>query len=333
MSIKTGILLCLATSACSVDTSGNVVGRQCAALTAFTPSQASLESSFQGTIFTIVLENKSRAQMLHGNSAKYFQSLVAQGALANGYTDARVHPSEPNYIWMVSGQNFGILDNDAPAAHHIASTSHLVDQIENVGKTWKTYQESMGAPCQVVSNGKYAVKHNPFVFFDDIVGWDGTTLTRQQRCLDHVVDYAQFDADLAAGSVPDYVFITPNMVNDMHDGTIADGDKWLSTEVPKILNSPAYQHGGVLFITADEGEGRSITEWSQSDDPPFLVLSPLAKAGYVSDVPYDTTSYLKTVQAMLGVEPLPCGDPSETTIETMDDLFDTSMPALDNHIP
>ena len=279
-------------------------------------------------MFTLVLENKSRDQMLHGSQAPYFQSLVKQGAWANGYSDARVHPSEPNYIWMVAGQNFGILDDDAPAAHHIASTSHLADQIEKVGKTWKTYQESMGEPCGVVATGKYAVKHNPFVFFDDIVGWNGSTPLRQQRCLDHVVDYSQFDIDLATGDVADYVFITPNMINDMHDGSIADGDSWLSSEVPKILSSPAYQNGGVLFITADEGEGRSATDWSQADDPPFLVLSPLARAGYVSDKPYDTSSYLKTVQTMLGVEPLPCGEASEvSSVETMDDLFIAAMPA------
>ena len=328
--IKLGLVLAgLTAGACSVDTSGNVVGRQCAALTASTPAASALESSFQGSVFTIVLENKSRAQMLQGTDAPYFQSLVKQGALANGYTDARVHPSEPNYIWMVSGQNFGILDDDAPAAHHIASTSHLADQIEKVGKTWKTYQESMGAPCGVVSAGTYAVKHNPFVFFDDIVGWDGATPLRQQRCLDHVVDYRQLDVDLAADNVPDYVFITPNLINDMHDGTIADGDRWLAREVPKILASPAYQNGGVLFITADEGEGRSATDWSQADDPPFLVLSPLAKVGYVSEQTYDTTSFVKTVQAMLGVEALPCGDASAVAaVETMDDLFIAPMPSM-----
>ncbi|CAN5842714.1 hypothetical protein BH11MYX2_BH11MYX2_10310 [soil metagenome] len=324
----------LALAACTVNTSGNVVGQTCSPLSATTPAQSALESSFQGTVFTIVLENKSRSQLLNSADAKYFQSLVAQGALAKGYSDALVHPSEPNYIWMVSGQNFGILDDDEPTAHHLATTSHLADQIEKVGKTWKTYQESMGEPCQVVSHGLYAVKPNPFVSFDDIVGWDGTNFTRQQRCLDHVVDYSQFDADLAADKVPDYVFITPNMINDMHDGSIADGDKWLSTEVPKILSSPAYLNGGVLFITADEGKGRSATDWTQDDDPPFLALSPLAKAGYVSDAPYDTTSYLKTVQAILGVDPLPCGDAQDVSAAvTMDDLFSARMPAAASTMP
>jgi phospholipase C len=323
-----GVLsLGLVSAACTVDTSGNVDGQSCRPLTADTPAQSSLESQFQGTVFTIVLENKSRAQMLEGSKAPYLKSLAQKYTVANGYTDARVHPSEPNYIWMVSGQNFGILDDNAPAAHHIAAEGHIADQLERVGKTWKTYQESMGAACKVVSEGDYAVKHNPFAFFDNVVGWSGNTPLRQQRCVEHVVDYSELESDLKNDTVPDYVFITPNMKNDMHDGSIEDGDKWLAREVPKILASKAWQNGGVLFITADEGEGRSVTDWSQDDDPPFIVVSPLAKKGYVSNEVYDTSSFLKTVQAIEGVEALPCGEDG-VAVETMNELFDAPLPTM-----
>src|SRR5678815_1761201 len=101
---------------------------------------------------------------------------------------------------------------------------------------------------------------------------------------------------------PKYVFITPNLDNNMHDGSVAQGDAWLSREVPKILGSDAFNKGGVLFLLWDEGSGTL----SKGDDPPFIAISPNAKAGYVSNVDYDTSSYLKTVQQVLGVEELPC---------------------------
>ncbi len=78
-------------------------------------------------------------------------------------------------------------------------------------------------------------------------------------------------------------------------GTIADGDAWLSREVPKILASSAYLHGGALFVLWDEGE-------NNGDDPPFFVVSPNAKAGSTSQTAYDTSSYLKTVEAALGAK-------------------------------
>jgi acid phosphatase len=135
-----------------------------------------------------------------------------------------------------------------------------------------------------------------------------------------VVDYSQFDVDLAAKKLPKYVFITPNLQNDMHDGSIEQSDAWLSREVPKILGSDAFNNGGVLFILWDEGGGLPST-----DDPPFIAISPNAKPGYVSKLPYDTSSYLKTVELILGLDPLPCASKAADTVSSMDDLFTVPM--------
>ncbi len=103
------------------------------------------------------------------------------------------------------------------------------------------------------------------------------------RYTSHVVDYSQLAIDLANNTLPDYVFITPDLDDDMHDGTIAEGDAWLAREVPKLLASPAFQHGGVIFLLWDEGSGTPA-----GDDPPFIAISPNAKVGYTSTVDYDT---------------------------------------------
>jgi len=300
----------LAGTACAPNNSGNT-DVQCSAIST---APAVRPADWTGSVFVIVMENHDRNSIIGNASAPYINGLAAQGAEAAGYHDSYVHPSEPNYIWMVAGENFGILNDDDPnGGNAIKSTSHLADQIEAGGLTWKTYQESMGEPCGLTSHGHYAVKHNPFAYFSDINGWDGTKFQPSARCTEHVVDYSQFDADLAAGHVPDYVFITPNMVNDMHDGSIAQGDAWLAAEVPKILAADRFKQGGALFLLWDEGS-------SQGDDPPFIVVSPNAKAGFVSQTDYDTSAFLKTTQAMLGVEALPC-DPNPATVPVMSDLF------------
>jgi phospholipase C len=296
----------------TANTSGNT-DAVCRSLSTPTTT-AARSASFKGTVFTIVMENKSYGEIMGNPQAPYLNQLMKSNAVAAGYHDSYVHPSEPNYIWMVAGQNFGILNDDDPnAGNVIMSQSHLADQLEAAGMSWKAYQEGMGAPCGLKSHGLYAVKHNPFMYFADINGWNGTTFEPGPRCAEHVVDYSQLDADIAAGKVPDYVFITPNMRNDMHDGTIADGDKWLAAEVPKILASDAYKNGGALFILWDEGS-------SQGDDPPFIAISPNVKPGFVSQANYDTSSFLLTVQTMLGVEPLPCAVKPET-VTAMSDLF------------
>jgi hypothetical protein len=297
----------------AANTSGSTT-EVCRALTGTT---AARPEAWKGSVFTIVMENKSYGDIIGNGAAPYINQLAQQNALAAGYHDSYVHPSEPNYIWMVAGENFGILnDNDPSASNVITSHSHLADQLERAGLSWKSYQESMGAPCGLTSHGTYAVKHDPFVYFADVNGWNGTTFAPGARCTDHVVDYSQLATDLAAGQVPDYVFITPDLQHDMHDGSIAAGDAWLAAELPKILASSAYKNGGALFILWDEGS-------SQSDDPPFIAVSPNAKPGFVSNVSYDTSSYLKTVQDMLGVEPLPCAAQPEA-VQPMNDLFTTA---------
>ena len=67
-----------------------------------------------------------------------------------------------------------------------------------------------------------------------------------------------------------------------------------------LVAQPSDQNGGVLFLLWDEGS-------NNGDDPPFIVASPNAQRGFTSQAAYDTSAFLKTTQAILGVEALPCG--------------------------
>jgi hypothetical protein len=308
-------LLCLA--GCSGPNDSGSVSVACRPLTV---TAAQRSPDWSGTVFTIVMENHNRDEIIGNGAAPFINGLARQNAVAAGYHDSYVHPSEPNYLWMVAGENFGILnDNDPGPTNAISSEAHIADQVERAGLTWRSYQESMGEPCGLKSHDVYAVKHNPFAYFDDINGYSGTIVAPTARCIEHVVDYSEFDGDLAAGRIPDYVFITPNLMDDMHDGTVADGDAWLSREVPKILESDAYKRGGVLFLLWDEGS-------NSGDSAPFIAISPNAKHGYVSTTPYDTSSYLLTVQMVLGVDPLPCAA-HPGSVQPMSDLFAPALPS------
>ncbi|HEY1693624.1 MAG TPA: alkaline phosphatase family protein [Polyangiaceae bacterium] len=302
--------------ACSAgpNTSGNT-SVACRPLSA---APTSRPAAWRGSVFTIVMENHSLGDILGNAAAPYINALAAQGGVADGYHDSYVHPSEPNYLWMVAGENFGILDDDDPGpSNTIASQSHLADQIELAGLTWRAYEESMGQPCGLSSHGTYAAKHDPFVYFSDINGWNGSSFTPGPRCTEHVVDYGQLDADIVSGALPDYVFITPNLDDDMHDGSVAAGDAWLATEVPKILATDAYKNGGALFLLWDEGS-------NSGDHPPFIAVSPGIAKGTVSQTSYDTSSFLLTVQDMLGVQALPCAA-QPASVTPMSGLFDVPL--------
>ena len=133
--------------------------------------------------------------------------------------------------------------------------------------------------------------------------------------------------DLGQGVLPRYVFITPDLDNDMHDGSVSDSDTWLSREIPKLMATDAYKNGGAIFLRGDEGGG-----YPADDDPPFLIISPNVKPGYVSQVDYNTSSYLKTVEMMMGVAALPCV-PERGAVEAMTDMFMTPLTAEPSLVP
>ncbi|KAF9103364.1 hypothetical protein BGX29_003456, partial [Mortierella sp. GBA35] len=137
--------------------------------------------------------------------------------------------------------------------------------------TWKTYQEDMPDVCAAQSevSGLYFQKHNPFVVHQSIA-------KNSTRCK-NVVPATQLSADLAAAAastaattdtsggassqLPNYMYYTPNMINDGHNTTVRDATKWLSTFLPSLLSNPAYQASNTLLvITFDETEDYFIQD-------------------------------------------------------------------------
>jgi len=268
------------------------------------------------TVWIILMENHNWSQILGSKNAPYINSLLPKASHTEQYFNPPgIHPSLPNYLWLEAGTNFGILDDNPPSVNSQTTTQHLVTFLQNKGITWKTYQENIdGLTCPLATAGEYAVKHNPFVYFDDVTGNQNPN---SAECISHVRPFTEIANDLATGNVAQYNFITPNLCDDMHDrckpihNAIAQGDTWLSQNLPTILNSAAYQTGAV-FITWDEA--------ATGDGPiGMIVLSPFAKgAGYQNSIHYTHGSTLRTFQEIFGVTPF-LGDAANQT--DLSDLF------------
>jgi phosphatidylinositol-3-phosphatase len=252
------------------------------------------------TVFLILMENHDWNTLLGSPNCPYLNTvLLPQASSCSRYYSPRdLHPSEPNYLWLVAGTNFGLRNDNPPSANHQSSTNTLFHLLDSAGLSWRTYQEDItGTTIPDVNNGHYAVRHNPFVFFDEV-------LTNLDYCTNHVRPFTELAGDLANQTVARFNFLTPNLTNDMHDpspgspSTRIQGDAWLARTLPTILTSPAYTNGGALFITFDEGG-------AASDGPiGMILLSPRAKGGgSTSSRLYDHSSMLRTVQDILGVRP------------------------------
>ncbi|MDX6418692.1 MAG: phosphatidylinositol-3-phosphatase [Trebonia sp.] len=103
------------------------------------------------------------------------------------------------------------------------------------------------------------------------------------------------------------------MTHDMHDGTVAQGDTWLSAAVPALLSSEAFtQRRSLLFITWDENDD------SPGNEVATLVIAQGVPAGFKSQVPYNHYSLLHTIETAWGLAPLTANDAAATA---MSDFF------------
>ncbi len=272
------------------------------------------------TVFLILMENHNWSDIKGSPSAPYINNTILPMAshTEQYYNPPGNHPSEPNYLWLEAGTNFGISDDADPAANHQGTKLHLVTLLNNAHMEWKSYQEDIsGNDCPLTRTGAYAPKHNPMVFFDDVTN---TNDPQSASCLAQVRPYTELGTDLQKKTVARYNFITPNLCNDMHDSCgplndpVKQGDTWLAQNLPTILNSQAYKNGGIVFITWDEGEG--------GDGPiGMIVLSADAKGGgYSNTIHYTHSSTLRTLEEIFGVTPL-LGDAAHAT--DLSDLFKT----------
>jgi hypothetical protein len=221
-------------------------------------------------IFVIVMENRSYSQAI---ASSYVSSLAVQYAVATNYHGVS-HPSLPNYLALTSGTTWGIADD----GFHALPAGGLGAQLTSAGIEWRAYMEGMTNGC-FHSPYPYALKHNPFAYYGS-------------ACPPQVVPLTQFAPDMA-GAVPQFVWITPNLCHDGHDCSSSVADAWLSQTVPSILNSNAWQDGGMLVITWDEGEDSANSVLT-------LIVRP-NPVTHQSAKPYDHYSLLATIEDQLGV--------------------------------
>jgi PKD repeat protein len=275
------------------------------------------------TVFLIFMESIPWSQIKGSSNAPYMNNtLLPQASYCSQYYNLHNNPgfdSEPTYLWVEAGTNFGITDDNLPSVNHQSTTNHLVTLLKSLGISWKTYQEDIsGTYVPLTNTNSYVPRHNPFVFFDDVTG---TNNPNYAYGIAHIRPYGELQGDLDSKTVARYIFITPDLCNDMHtscsplNNQVAQGDDWLSTEIPKIMASAAYSNNGVIFITWDDGNANGVPIG-------LIAISPMAKGGgYNSTVAYSHSCLLRTIQEMLQATPL-IRDAANVT--NLSELFNSS---------
>jgi len=240
-------------------------------------------------VVVIVMENREYDRIVGSSKAPYLNSLIRGGGLATRFYGTR-HPSLPNYIALTGGSTFTI-QSDCKYCH-IKSTN-IVDQFERAGISWKAYIEDMPTFCYGGAvAGDYAKKHNPFAYYDTITA-------NPARCR-RVVPATELTPDVDNGRLPRFVWITPDLCNDMHDCRIGTGDRYLSRIVPPLLQ--ALGPHGFLALTWDEGSSDAgCCRYATGGHIATVLVGPDVRPGTRSARPADHYSLLRTIEQAFGL--------------------------------
>jgi phosphatidylinositol-3-phosphatase len=231
-------------------------------------------------IVVVVEENRSQHNIIGNKSAPFINQLAANGAMM-AQSFAEMHPSEPNYYALFAGNTL-VNANDCPV--NAGNTPNLGSQLLSAGYTFVGYAESLPTPgSQECKAGKYARKHVPWVSFSNIPAA-------------YSLPFSAFPAPANYASLPTVAFVTPNLDNDMHDGSIAQGDTWLYENLSQYA-AWAKANNSLLILTWDEDDN------TPRNQIPTVIYGANVRTGSYSE-PISHYNVLSTLEQMYGLPKL-----------------------------
>jgi acid phosphatase len=252
-----------------------------------------------------MLENHSFGQVIGNPAMPYLNGLATAHSLAADYF-ADAHPSIPNYFMLTTG-NFETFDDGFTGT---ISDDNIVRALTGAGKSWKAYIESIPSTGYLGPNsGTYLKRHNPFAYLSDVNAATPQAAAQAAK----MVPFSQLSSDLAAGSLPNFVYVLPNSQDDAHDcpggGTsctsdqqLAAADAWLKANIDPVITSPKFGNS-VLIITFDESVNTDIT--NGGGQVMTVLVGPHVKTGFRSSTMYQHQSLLRLVLQLLNVSDMP----------------------------
>jgi hypothetical protein len=281
----------------------------------------------------VIMENESQSELIGNSEAPNTNALADQYGLAT-QSYAIGHPSLPDYLELLSGTTSRVTDDGSPSSEGIsASVPTLTNQLEKAGISWKAYMEAMPSAGYTGGDttccgGQYYQHHNPFVYFPTVVSLPDFATT--------VVPSTTMMSDLNASAPPNFVWVTPNGADDMHDGSInangdanpSVGDAWLGNFVSQVQSTSWYAHAGRIVIEWDEGSNSDTSGVGNAGEGGggrivTIVVSAALKRGPKQDAtPVNTAGVLRSIE---GVYALPyLADAADSSNGNIDALLDAT---------
>lgn len=224
-------------------------------------------------VLVVIEENHSYSEIVGSPQAPYINTLISEGAVLT-HSYGVTHPSEPNYLALFSGSTHGVTTDNCPLTFSSAS---LESQLRAGSKTFKGYSEELpSVGSMVCTYNEYARKHVPWTDFSSDKSTDN-------------LPFSDFPSSNFA-NLPTVSFVIPDLMDDMHDGSIQQGDSWFQQHLMNYVTW-ARNNNSLLILTFDEDDG------SASNHILTLFVGPMVKPGKYTET-INHYNVLRTIEQM-----------------------------------
>ncbi len=210
----------------------------------------------------------------------------------------------------------------------------LTDELNERGISWRYYTPTAG----VIWTAPNAIQH---MCVPNPPPPNATACTGSDWTNSVVIPETQVLTDIISGKLAQVSWIMPTGANSDHAGmtTSTGGPSWVASVVNAIGNSP-YWSNTTIIITWDDWGGwydhvppkvvNDGTSWGSGYiygfRVPLIVVSPYARAGYISHVNHDFGSILNFVEQVFGLPSLGYADAYADNLSDCFDIKQTPIP-------
>jgi len=272
------------------------------------------------------------AQVAESDIPNYW-AYARQFVLADRYFTSVHGPSVPNFFYAIAAQSGGVIDDGGDPGPGTDCTGiswgdfavldsagnityqapcfdfqTLADNLQSAGLTWKCYADGGDGGIFTLIRHLY---NNP---------------DRQE----HIAPTAQFSSDAQNGRLPAMSWLFPiSPWTEEPPESVCQGENWTVQQLNAIMQGPDW-NSTVVFLTYDDFGGfydhvppPQLDLFGLGPRVPLLIISPFAKAGYISHTVYEHSSILKFVETRYNLPALTARD---RMASDMLDSFDFTQP-------
>ena len=242
---------------------------------------------------------------------------VKDGAITpDGYAvNTMAPPYQPSFVAPPDGGDRALADPNSPQVLPPQAYDTIGDRLSAKQISWAWYAGAWQDALTHHDTGavpNFQYHHQPFNYFVRYApGTEGRSHLRDGGLGDdpstnHLL------ADIDAGRLPAVTFYKPQGNLNMHAGyaDVDSGDRHIANVIAHIERGPQWEHM-VVVVTHDENGGwwdpvspPEGDRWGPGSRIPALVISPLAKKGFVDHTLYDTNSILRLISRVYDLPPL-----------------------------